>query len=107
MSGGRFQTAHPTERAIKRLREVGLRPYWHQGFPPNGGGIALEQWRRCPDEIQLKKEEAVCARGSGKILSVRGEDLERTARVSFGGIVKEVSLVYVPEATWVITSSCM
>lgn len=35
---------------------------------------------------------------SGKILSIEGEDFARSARVSFGGIVKEISLAYVPEA---------
>ena len=34
----------------------------------------------------------------GKILSAAGEDLLRTGKVDFGGIVKEVSLAYVPEA---------
>lgn len=32
------------------------------------------------------------------MLSVAGEGLEKTARASFGGVVKEVSLAYVPEA---------
>jgi hydrogenase expression/formation protein HypC len=41
----------------------------------------------------------MCLAVPGKILSIHGEDLARTARVSFGGIVKEVSLAYVPEAT--------
>lgn len=40
----------------------------------------------------------MCLAVPGKILSIQGEDLARTARVSFGGIVKEVSLAYVPEA---------
>jgi hydrogenase expression/formation protein HypC len=40
----------------------------------------------------------MCLAVPGKILSIQGEDLGRTARVSFGGIVKEVSLAYVPEA---------
>ena len=35
---------------------------------------------------------------SGKILSITGEDFARTARVSFDGVVKEVSLAYIPEA---------
>jgi hydrogenase expression/formation protein HypC len=34
----------------------------------------------------------------GKIESTRGTDLLRTGRVNFGGIIKEVSLAYVPEA---------
>ncbi len=40
----------------------------------------------------------MCLAIPGKILSIEGEDFARTARVSFGGIVKEVSLAYVPEA---------
>lgn len=40
----------------------------------------------------------MCLAVPGKILSIQGEDFARTARVSFGGIVKEVSLAYVPEA---------
>jgi hydrogenase maturation protein HypF len=43
LSGGCFQNRYLTERAIKRLREVGFRPYWHQRVPPNDGGIALGQ----------------------------------------------------------------
>jgi len=40
----------------------------------------------------------MCLAVPGKILSVSGENFARIARVSFGGIVKEVSLAYVPEA---------
>ena len=41
----------------------------------------------------------MCLAVPGKILSVSGDDLlTRSARVSFGGIVKEVSLAYTPEA---------
>jgi hydrogenase expression/formation protein HypC len=40
----------------------------------------------------------MCLAVPGKIISIAGEDLGRTARVSFGGIVREVSLAYVPEA---------
>lgn len=40
----------------------------------------------------------MCLAVPGKIVSIVGEDFARTARVSFGGIVKEVSLAYVPEA---------
>lgn len=41
----------------------------------------------------------MCLAVPGKILSVAGEDpLTRTGRVSFGGIVKDVNLAYVPEA---------
>jgi hydrogenase maturation protein HypF len=43
LSGGCFQNKYLTERAVKRLREEGFRPYWHQRVPPNDGGIALGQ----------------------------------------------------------------
>lgn len=41
----------------------------------------------------------MCLAVPGKIININGqESLDRTGRVSFGGIVKEVSLAYVPEA---------
>jgi hydrogenase expression/formation protein HypC len=41
----------------------------------------------------------MCLAVPGKILSMSGDEpLERMGRVSFGGIVKEVSLAYTPEA---------
>ncbi|MBI5685270.1 MAG: HypC/HybG/HupF family hydrogenase formation chaperone [Verrucomicrobia bacterium] len=41
----------------------------------------------------------MCLGIPGKIESISGDDpLQRTGRVNFGGIVKEVSLAYVPEA---------
>jgi hydrogenase expression/formation protein HypC len=41
----------------------------------------------------------MCLAVPGKILSVSGDEpLQRVGRVSFGGIVKEVSLAYTPEA---------
>jgi hydrogenase expression/formation protein HypC len=40
----------------------------------------------------------MCLAVPGKLISIEGEDLSRTGRVSFGGVVKEVSLAYVPEA---------
>jgi len=41
----------------------------------------------------------MCLAIPGKILSVRGEDpLERAGKIDFGGILKEASLAYVPEA---------
>jgi hydrogenase expression/formation protein HypC len=42
----------------------------------------------------------MCLAIPGKILSVsEGDSLSRTGKVSFGGIVKEVNLACVPEAT--------
>jgi hydrogenase maturation protein HypF len=43
LSGGCFQNKYLTERAVRRLREAGFRPYWHQRVPPNDGGICLGQ----------------------------------------------------------------
>jgi hydrogenase expression/formation protein HypC len=40
----------------------------------------------------------MCLAVPGQVLSIAGEDLERSGRVSFGGITKEVNLAYVPEA---------
>lgn len=40
----------------------------------------------------------MCLAVPGKLISITGEGLERTGRVNFGGVVKEVSLAYVPEA---------
>ncbi len=41
----------------------------------------------------------MCLAVPGKIISIQGDEaLSRTGRVSFGGVVKEVSLAYVPEA---------
>jgi hydrogenase expression/formation protein HypC len=41
----------------------------------------------------------MCLAVPGRLLSVKGEDpLARVGRVDFGGIVKEISLAFVPEA---------
>lgn len=40
----------------------------------------------------------MCLAVPGKVLSIVGEDLQRSGKVSFGGVVKEVNLAYVPEA---------
>lgn len=41
----------------------------------------------------------MCLAVPGRIISIKGEDpLERIGRVNFGGVIKEVSLAYVPEA---------
>ena len=41
----------------------------------------------------------MCLAIPGKIVSVRGEDpLERMGKIDFGGILKDASLAYVPEA---------
>lgn len=41
----------------------------------------------------------MCLAVPGRVLSCTGvEPLDRTARVSFGGVVREVSLAFVPDA---------
>ncbi len=40
----------------------------------------------------------MCLAVPGKVISVSGADLQRTGKVSFSGVIKEVSLAYVPEA---------
>jgi hydrogenase maturation protein HypF len=43
LTGGCFQNKYLTERAVHRLRQENLQPYWHRQIPPNDGGIALGQ----------------------------------------------------------------
>lgn len=41
----------------------------------------------------------MCLAVPGKIVSIEGsEPLERTGKVDFAGVIKEISLAYVPEA---------
>lgn len=40
----------------------------------------------------------MCLAVPGKLISISGDDLNRMGKVSFSGVVKEVSLAYVPEA---------
>ena len=41
----------------------------------------------------------MCLAIPGRVLSIAGDDpLTRTARVDFGGVVKEINLAYAPEA---------
>ncbi len=40
----------------------------------------------------------MCLAIPGKIVSTDGDDFMRTARVDFGGVIKEVNLAYTPEA---------
>lgn len=40
----------------------------------------------------------MCLAVPGKIINISGEDVLRAGAVSFGGIVKNVNLAYVPEA---------
>jgi hydrogenase expression/formation protein HypC len=40
----------------------------------------------------------MCLAIPGKIVSITGEGFERMGKVSFGGVLKDVNLSYVPEA---------
>jgi hydrogenase expression/formation protein HypC len=40
----------------------------------------------------------MCLAVPGKLISINGEGINSTGKVSFGGVIKEVSLAYVPEA---------
>ena len=40
----------------------------------------------------------MCLAVPGKILEIEGEDLARVGKVSFSGVIIDVSLAYVPEA---------
>ena len=48
----------------------------------------------------------MCLAVPGQIMSISGEEpIERVGKVSFGGVLKEASLAYVPEAKvgdWVV-----
>jgi hydrogenase expression/formation protein HypC len=41
----------------------------------------------------------MCLAIPGKVLSIQGEDLMRSGKVSFSGVIKEVNLAFLPEAT--------
>jgi hydrogenase maturation protein HypF len=58
LTGGCFQNKYLTERVVRRLREEGFRPYWHQRVPPNDGGIALGQLAAAARESrrEMKRE---------------------------------------------------
>jgi hydrogenase maturation protein HypF len=43
LTGGCFQNVYLTERAVRRLRELGFKVHRHRRVPPNDGGIALGQ----------------------------------------------------------------
>ena len=52
--------------------------------------------RRCGHSVGL---EAMCLAVPGKITSISGDEpLSRMGKIDFGGILKEASLAYVPEA---------
>jgi hydrogenase expression/formation protein HypC len=49
--------------------------------------------------VATRRARLVCLAVPGRILSISGDDaLTRVGRVDFGGVIKEVNLIYVPEA---------
>lgn len=40
----------------------------------------------------------MCLAIPGRIVSTEGDEMMRTARVDFGGVIKQVNLAYTPEA---------
>ncbi len=40
----------------------------------------------------------MCLAVPGKILSISGDGMMRTARVDFGGVIRDASLAYLPDA---------
>lgn len=40
----------------------------------------------------------MCLAVPGKLISVHGSDVDRMGKVGFGGVMKEVSLAFVPDA---------
>ncbi len=62
--------------------------------------MAVSRWgRSLPRDGKQARLKEMCLAIPGKIESITGDDpLTRVGRVNFGGIVKEASLAYVPEA---------
>ena len=54
LSGGCFQNRYLAEGAIRRLKEEGFTPYWHQQVPPNDGGLALGQAAYARKQLKQK-----------------------------------------------------
>jgi len=60
LTGGCFQNQYLIERTIRRLREEGFSPYWHQRVPSNDGGIALGQMAVYAGSPQSRKGVFSC-----------------------------------------------
>ena len=56
ISGGCFQNRILTETLVRRLREEGFRPFWHQRIPASDGGIALGQVAAAAWQIAAEKK---------------------------------------------------
>ena len=68
-------------------------------MPPNDGGIALGQIVAALRDKRVRLKTACVWPFQEKLTSISGDDpLSRMGKVNFGGILKEASLAYVPEA---------
>jgi hydrogenase maturation protein HypF len=78
LTGGCFQNKYLTERTVKRLRQEGFRPYWHQRVPPNDGGIALGQvFAAISSRRSVRAHDSVAARsGAAAQETIREESLK-------------------------------
>jgi hydrogenase maturation protein HypF len=63
LSGGCFQNRALTERAVRRLREEGFRPYWHRRVPPGDGGIAVGQILAAARAVERSRGHVPCGSG--------------------------------------------
>ncbi len=59
LTGGCFQNRVLTELLIHKLRDLGMRVYWHQRIPPNDGGIAAGQLLAVAQYKDNKKRDHV------------------------------------------------
>ena len=83
---------------ISALREAGIKPYWHHRIPPNDWRDSYGTGSRCGTGYHAEGDRDMCLAVPGQIVSVSGEGLERMGNVSFGGIQKQASLAYTPDA---------
>ena len=58
LTGGCFQNARLTEKAVIKLRVAGFTPFWHHRIPPNDGGLAVGQALFAGRPLKELKERA-------------------------------------------------
>ena len=98
VQGVGFRNADLAEKAIEELRAAGMTPYWHERAPPNDGGLVARPGGLGGADDRTRSG-VMCLAIPGQVLTIAGDDpLMRTARVDFGGIVKEINLAFTPEA---------
>ncbi len=95
LTGGCFQNRVLLEKLINNLANAGMEPLWHRNIPPNDGGISAGQIVAAATRTGRKK---MCLAIPGKIISVKGEGMNRSGKIQYGATVKEASLAFVPLA---------